>query len=159
MTKVLISCFLIFFTSSYIIAQGDVVIENFENSWEQDFSKAKALAKKANKPILVFFTGSDWCGPCKMLDADIFKSEEFKKLSDSEFILYEADFPRNTNLITNSQQNDNVFLKEKYGVNSYPTIVIINEKGKEMGRLKGYNLMRDTSYHYSFFEETLKKIK
>jgi len=159
MKKVLICCFLTLFTSSLLVAQGNAVSENTGTSWEQDFSKAKSLAKKTNKPILVFFTGSDWCGPCKMLNADIFEAEEFKNLSENEFVLYEADFPRNRNLVSKSQQNDNVVLKDKYGINSYPTIVIINEKGKEFGRMKGYNLMRDTSYHYSFFEDTLKKIK
>ena len=59
MTKVLISCFLIFFTSSYIIAQGDVVIENFENSWEQDFSKAKA-ERLAKNPIAASMVVGKW---------------------------------------------------------------------------------------------------
>lgn len=127
--------------------------------WEQNFSKAERLSKSKDKPLLIFFTGSDWCGPCKMLVSDVFETDKFKNEVKKDFILYEADFPRNKDLITDSQRDTNYNLKEKYGVNSYPTIVIINKKGKELGKLKGYNLMRDTSYHYAFFENTLDKIK
>ena len=45
--------------------------------------------------MLIFFTGSDWCGPCKMLVEDFFESDKFKEIAEKEFVLYEADFPRN----------------------------------------------------------------
>lgn len=160
MKKVLIACFFTIITTSLLRAQDSIEEVSYSSiKWEQKFSKANSLSKSENKPILIFFTGSDWCGPCKMLVADVFESEKFKELSNSEFILYEADFPRNKNLVTNSQINVNSKLKNKYHINSYPTIVIVNSKGKELGKMKGYNLMRDTSYHYSFFESTLNKLK
>ena len=89
--------------------------------------------------------------------ADFFESEKFKKIADAEFILYEADFPRNKDLVSDSQNKDNVLLKQKYKVSSFPTIIIIDVKGKVLGKKKGYNLMRDTSYHYSFIESVLKR--
>ncbi|UMB60558.1 thioredoxin family protein [Lutibacter sp. A80] len=141
-------------------AQDNVAMyTNSESIWEQDFSIAEKLTKSTDKPMMIFFTGSDWCGPCKMLVADVFESEKFKNEFKDEFILYEADTPRNKNLITGSQKVDNDKLKKKYNVNSFPTIVVVNGKGKEIARKKSYNLMRDTSYHFLFFEETLKKYK
>ena len=159
MNRVFIS-FLIFINFITVgQAQDSVTINTSANSiWEHDFSKAEKLTKSTDKPLLIFFTGSDWCGPCKMLVADVFESDRFNKEVKNDFILYEADFPRNADLITSSQKSDNYKLKNKYKVSSYPTIVIINDKGKELGRLKGYNLMRDTSYHYSFFSDTHKKL-
>jgi thioredoxin-related protein len=149
---------LIFITNGY--AQDSVAINhNSTTIWEQNFSKAKKLTKLKDKPLLIFFTGSDWCGPCKKLVSDVFESDRFNTEVKNDFILYEADFPRNKDLITDSQRATNYNLKEKYGVSSYPTIVIVNEKGKELGRMKGYNLMRDVSYHYTFFDEMLKKIE
>ncbi len=160
MKKVLLACVFTIVTSGLLRAQDSIEDVSYSKvSWEQKLSKANSLSKSKNIPILIFFTGSDWCGPCKMLVADVFESERFKELSDSEFVLYEADFPRNKNLVSNSQRSDNLKLKNKYNVNSYPTIVIVDSKGKELGKLKGYNLMRDTSYHYSFFENTLNKVK
>jgi thioredoxin-related protein len=160
MKRVLIACFFTIVAGGLLRAQDSIEEVSYSNvNWKQKFSRANSLSKSKDKPILIFFTGSDWCGPCKMLVADVFESEKFKELSDLEFVLYEADFPRNKNLVSDSQKSDNLKLKNKYNVNSYPTILIVNSKGKELGKLKGYNLMRDTSYHYSFFENTLNKIK
>ena len=143
-----------FITSGY--AQDSVAINHDSTTiWQQDFSKAEKLTKSTDKPLLIFFTGSDWCGPCKMLVSDVFESEKFNKEVQNDFILYEADFPRNKDLVTASQRSDNYKLKNKYNVSSYPTIVIVNGKEKVLGKMKGYNLMRDTSYHYSFFDDIL----
>ena len=160
MKKIIISCFVAFGILGSLKAQ-ESFNENIEEiaHWQEDYSKVKKLAKSENKPILIFFTGSDWCGPCKMLVSDVFKTEKFKKLSEEEFILYEANFPRNKDLISKSQKNDNSKLKETFGINTYPTVVILDPKEKELGRLKGYNLMRETSYHYSFFKENIKNLK
>ena len=157
MNKVIFSFLIVitFITSGY--TQDSVAINhNSTNIWQQDFSNAEKLTKSTDKPMLIFFTGSDWCGPCKMLVSDVFESEKFNKEVQNDFVLYEADFPRNKDLVTTSQRSDNYKLKNKYNVSSYPTIVIVNGKGKALGKMKGYNLMRDTSYHYTFFDDILK---
>ena len=42
-----------------------------EEGWLVDFEKAKAQAAKEGKPILMEFTGSDWCPPCKALHKNV----------------------------------------------------------------------------------------
>ena len=105
-----------------------------ELNWISSFAKAKEIAKKKKKPILVFFTGSDWCGPCKMLQEDFFHTDEFMKLADNSLVLYEADFPRRTDIITPQQKSQNFKLQGKFGVRGYPTIIFLDSKGNEIGR-------------------------
>lgn len=159
MKKGFLTYFFTIISCAFMNAQENIpeIVSHNSINWEEDFSKAISISKSEGKLVLIFFTGSDWCSPCKMLVADIFESEKFKEFSEEKFVLYEADFPRNKSLVTSSQKVNNLSLKNKYGVNSYPTIIIIDSKGKELGKMKGYNLMRDTSYHYSFFKSTLKK--
>ena len=127
-------------------------------NWEDNYEKAVKKAKKEKKPVLVFFTGSDWCGPCKMLKADFFKTKRFKKIADNNFVLYEADFPkRKGNNLSEEKRKKNFWLSGMYDVNSYPTIVIIDSNGKEIARKKSYNLMRDPSYHFRFLKDVLGK--
>lgn len=135
----------------------ETIKENIK--WEHNYETAKSIAEKENKQLLIFFTGSDWCGPCKKLVADFFESDKFRAIAEKEFVLYEADFPRNRNLVSKSQKKDNSRLSNKYRVSSYPTVVIADENEKLLGKMKGYNLMRETSYHYSFLDEVLKKNK
>jgi thiol-disulfide isomerase/thioredoxin len=43
-----------------------------EANWLTDYEAAKAKAKSDNKLVLLEFTGSDWCGYCKRMQAEIF---------------------------------------------------------------------------------------
>ncbi|MFD1294563.1 thioredoxin family protein [Lutibacter holmesii] len=156
MKKIVLSCLFIVSSIVFVNAQDSVKLKHSVN-WEKSFSKAEKLAKKKNKNLLIFFTGSDWCGPCKMLVEDFFETEQFKNIAEQDFILYEADNPRNKDLVSETQRADNLKLGSKYKVSSYPTIVVVNSKGKEIGRKKSYNFMRDPSYHFSFLEEIVKK--
>lgn len=138
------------------IAQSTVEPNNSNLEWQQSYSNALKLSKREHKPLLIFFTGSDWCSPCKMLVNDLFNTAEFYNFATSKFIFYQADFPRNKDLVSNTQQIENSKLKLKYNIATFPTIVIINQKEQELGRKRGYNLMRETSYHYKFLIDILK---
>ena len=134
------------------------VAQNHQMNWQEDYAKAVKIAKKQHKPILIFFTGSDWCGPCKMLTEDFFESDKFKEIAEENFVVYEANFPRNRDLITPKQRKNNYYLSTMYNINSYPTIIIIDANGNELGRKKSYNLMRDPSYHFQFLKKVLRSI-
>ena len=75
-------------------------------SWETDFNTAKLKAEKSNKPILMLFTGSDWCPPCKLLKKDFFNSSKFIAKADN-FVLLLVDSPKNKELLTKTQETQN----------------------------------------------------
>lgn len=105
--------------------------------WETDYKKAIATATDESKHILLEFTGSDWCPPCIMLKKDIFEKNTFKEYAEQNLVLIEIDFPRKKNLDKLlSEQNDQ--LLEKYEVRGFPTIVILDPRGKEITRHVGY---------------------
>jgi len=124
-------------------------------NWETDFEVAKSKAKKMNKPILMLFTGSDWCAPCKMLKKDFFQSDAFV-VKSKMFVLLLVDFPRNKELITSTQEAANKVLNSKYGVRSLPTVIAVNYKGEILDKIKSYNSGRDTRYHFEFVDKLLK---
>ena len=49
-----------------------------EEGWLVSFEKAKQQAAKEGKPILMEFTGSDWCPPCKALHKNVLVKDDFK---------------------------------------------------------------------------------
>ena len=158
MRKIVVAFLIALLIPLYMTAQNSVESNIDELDWFQKFEKAEKFSKNKNKPMLIFFTGSDWCGPCKKLEKDFFSSSEFKTIADKEFVLYKADFPRNLDLVSDSQRESNIELKSKYKVSSYPTLVFVDNKGNILGSRKGYNLMRDTSYHFQLLKEVLNKI-
>lgn len=124
--------------------------------WEASFKDALIKARKEKKPILLYFTGSDWCGPCKRLDANLFHTAKFKNLSDEKMVLYTADFPRNKDLVLPANRKINKELSARYGQTSFPTVIMIDEKGEVLGRKNGIYMIE---YYYPFFESALRRYK
>ncbi len=89
--------------------------------WNTNFEKAMEISKSTKKPLLLFFTGSDWCGWCKRLQAEVFFKPEFTEWAKKNVVLVELDFPRRTQL-PQELQNQNQQLGQFFGVQGYPTI-------------------------------------
>ena len=64
-----------------------------ESAWLTDLAAAKKQAAEEKKPILMFFTGSDWCGWCIKLHEDVLDKKEFQDFAKENVILLELDFP------------------------------------------------------------------
>ena len=62
--------------------------------WQTSFDAAIRLSQQEDKPIVLVFSGSDWCAPCIRLKRNILESEEFKSYAAENYVLYNADFPR-----------------------------------------------------------------
>lgn len=107
------------------------------DNWLLDFEEAKAQAKAGDKHILVEFHGSDWCPPCKKLNKEVLTQDAFKSLAESSLVLVNADFPRRTKL-SEEQQAHNDKLAEQYGVQYFPTVLIMDQNGKVLDKLVGF---------------------
>ena len=106
-------------------------------SWQSDFSKARERAIKEKKPMLINFTGSDWCGWCIKMKKDVLTDSKFVEYAEKNLVLVEADFP-NSKPQTPALKASNEILKKKYLVQGFPTFVLIDADGKELGRHVGY---------------------
>lgn len=98
--------------------------------WMTDLDKALKKSKAENKPILIEFTGSDWCPPCIMMNKEVFTKKEFIKKASKKFILVELDFPRGDKALTEKNRPH----ATKYNVEGFPTVVLLDGKQKEFHR-------------------------
>ena len=69
-----------------------------EITWHTDMNEAINKSLQTEKPLFLFFTGSDWCGWCIKLQKAVFKKPEFKKWAKENVVLVELDFPRRTKI-------------------------------------------------------------
>jgi thioredoxin-related protein len=107
-------------------------------SWLIDYKKAQEEAKSNSKFMLLNFTGSDWCPGCIMLRRDVFDSDQFRDYASKNFVLVEVDFPRGK-LQRPEVAEQNQTLAERFGIQVFPTVVILNSEGKKVGVLLGYD--------------------
>jgi thioredoxin-related protein len=119
----------------------------FSQNWQFNFETAQLEAHKAHKPIILVFSGSDWCAPCIKLDKQIFQTDVFKAYTEDNVVLVKADFPRKKeNALSEEQQNQNKALAEKYNQNGYfPYVLILNEDGAILGEM-GYEKIDPEAY-------------
>ena len=94
-------------------------------TWYTDVSLASQAAATENKPMLLFFTGSDWCGWCHRLQREVFNTPAFTTWASSDVILVELDFPRNKVLPQNIKEQ-NQLLQQQFGVQGYPTVWFVS---------------------------------
>lgn len=126
----------------------------FKLNWIPTYKEALKKSKKEKKPVLIYFTGSDWCGPCKLLDKNLFHTEKFRTLADKYLILLEVDIPRRVDLLSPDKMKENRILQKKYSVNSFPTLMVVNHRGKKIAEKKGYIM---TEYYYPFLQTQINK--
>lgn len=99
------------------------------DGWTSDFDAAKVQAKKEGKVLLVEFTGSDWCPPCKKLHEEVFSKPEFVSAAGKDFILVELDFPR-TKKIDAELKKQNEKLAKDYKIRGFPSVLLMDANGK-----------------------------
>ena len=102
-------------------------------TWLTDYEEALRVAKEINKPILVNFTGSDWCSWCMKLSGEVFTKDAFIDYAKSSLVLLKLDFPRKK-AQSAEEKAANEKLMNEYGVQGFPTIVLLSAEGKELNR-------------------------
>ena len=101
-----------------------------KEGWMTDLDKAIEQAGKENKSVLVEFTGSDWCPPCIAMSKNVFSKKEFIDAASKKFILVELDFPKKDKELKEKNQP----LAEKYKIEGFPTVILLDSKGEEFTR-------------------------
>ncbi|MBI3853754.1 MAG: thioredoxin family protein [Verrucomicrobia bacterium] len=109
-----------------------------EAEWLTDLPQAQAKAKAENKLVLMDFTGSDWCGWCIKFNKEVLATPEFAEYAAKNLVLVELDFPRKKQQPAQLKRA-NKALQVKYKVDGFPTFVVLNSAGNQIGKQVGYS--------------------
>ncbi|PTX98242.1 thioredoxin family protein [Spartobacteria bacterium LR76] len=105
--------------------------------WQINYSDALEQAAKERKAVLLNFSGSDWCGWCIKLDKETFSERKFTEFAEDKLVLVGIDFPKSK---TQSPQvkAQNEALVKQYGIDGFPTLILLDSEGKEIAPNVGY---------------------
>lgn len=103
--------------------------ENKGVVWEEgSLASVLAKAKKSKTKKLVFVDCyASWCGPCKSMANIVFPTEEAGKYFNANFFNVKFDM----------EKGEGVEIKKNYRIKAFPTFLILDEKGNEIGRVVG----------------------
>ncbi|MCB5271939.1 MAG: thioredoxin family protein [Candidatus Cloacimonetes bacterium] len=102
-------------------------------AWTENWDLALAASKELKRPVLVNFTGSDWCSWCIKLVNEVFSKDEFQNYAKENLILLKLDFPKNI-AQTEALKKQNNALQKQFGIQGFPTILLMDSDGKEINR-------------------------
>ncbi len=101
-------------------------------AWNPNFNAALAFSKKQNKPILAYFSGSDWDEWGRKLDKEVLKSDMFYEWANKNVIPFQADFPAQKKQDLYKKQNED--LKVRYQVSVVPIFLLLDSDGEVIAR-------------------------
>jgi thioredoxin-related protein len=125
--------------SIFAINSDPIKKPSTELVWLTNLEEAQNISKKTKKPILANFTGSDWCGWCHRLSAEVFNTPEFKTWADKNVVLLELDYPR-TKVQSEEIKAQNNGLMQAFQVQGFPTIWVFNVDMDK--QTKKYNIVQ-----------------
>ncbi|AOW08385.1 thioredoxin family protein [Flavobacterium gilvum] len=112
---------------------GVSVSQAQELKWYTDVKEAVKVSNKEKKPLMLFFTGSDWCGWCIRLQNEVLKTPEFGKWANDNVVLVELDYPRRVEQSEELKKQNNE-LQHAFGIQGFPTVFFakgtISKEGK-----------------------------
>lgn len=97
-------------------------------NWARSYSEAVALSQSTSKPIAILFTGTGWCPACMKLERTVLNHPEFAQAVSQRFVFLKAEFPDYSEPAVMASPYKP--LLDRYGVNTFPTIVVINVNGQ-----------------------------
>jgi thioredoxin-related protein len=113
-----------------LLVVGSMAVQAQELTWETNLEKASQVSMKTKKPLLLFFTGSDWCGWCIRLQNEVLKTPDFAAWAKENVVLVELDFPRRSPQLPETQKQ-NMELQQIFEVRGYPTVWFANPTKKD----------------------------
>ena len=108
-----------------------------ETRWLTEYSAALAAAEETGRPILTVFTGSDWCQHCRTLEQNVLETETFRTWAEDRVVLLMIDLPQQGISLDERKARSRVCIK--YGVRSFPSVVLVAPDGAAIATQAGYH--------------------
>ncbi|NML39531.1 thioredoxin [Chitinophaga sp. G-6-1-13] len=119
MKKLILFCSLIFVAR---LTWAQTGIQFFKGSWKE----VQEAARQQQKMIFVDVY-TEWCGPCKYMDKEVFTDAAVARKYAAHFIAYKLD----------AEKGEGVELSRKYNVGAYPTFLFLNSGGYTVHKVTG----------------------
>lgn len=123
-------------SGSTLAAEKPAVDGAVPGQWTMDFDAARKVAADKKLPLLLNFTGSDWCSWCQLMDKSVFSQEAWQAYAKDNLMLVWIDFPNDKSLVPEKYAARNKALSDLFDVQGFPRYIVLDDDGKnQLGQL------------------------
>ncbi|MFM1902342.1 MAG: hypothetical protein RLZZ440_242 [Planctomycetota bacterium] len=115
-----------------------------EARWLDQYDEALAAAEETGRPVLVVFTGSDWCQHCRTLERNVLETETFRDWAEDRVVLLLVDLPQAGISLEERKARSKICVR--YGVRSFPSTVLVAPDGTKITAQAGYHGQTASTY-------------
>ena len=100
--------------------------------WHTTWNFASAEARKTDRLIMMYFSGSDWDDWSKKLWKEVLSTPMFLEWAQKNVVLFQCDFPSEelSRKLGSTTRMQNDRFKQKYSVDRVPTIIFMDADGE-----------------------------
>jgi len=98
--------------------------------WRHDYAAAKKEAAETGRPLVLKFS-TDWCGPCRKLEATTLRDAKVVVALNERFIPVKLDGDKEADLMA------------EFKVTGFPTVLVVTPEGKVVGRTSGFRTVAE----------------
>ena len=109
------------------------------DGWFDDWNAACREAKRLDRPILVLFTGSDWCRWCKVLHKEVLDTFAFRNFAAQKLVLVYMDQPSKVKLPSSLERTREQLARLLHAGNGVPCTVLLSPNGHRWDEIGGYD--------------------
>lgn len=129
-------------TLTLLVPLFSLLLGAAEPDWLTDLEAGREASRRTGRPLLLHFTGSAWCPPCKLLHAEVMTTPAFAAYG-ADRVLVKLDYPPLSEraaekVKANPALSRLMEIKAAYAIKGFPTTVLLDAQGKELARREGY---------------------
>ncbi|MCK5821956.1 MAG: thioredoxin family protein [Bacteroidales bacterium] len=113
---------ILFMLAPVNLIASDIGIDFFHGSYKEAIEKAK----DENKIVFIDFI-TEWCGPCRIMDRDVFSKKEVGEIFNQSFVSIKLD----------AESDMYMPLAKEFKVKSYPTYIFVDPNTKQIVHRSG----------------------
>lgn len=99
-------------------------------NWTTNYADAQRKSMEGAKPILILFTGTNWCPACMKLEREVLTNPRFANGVANSFVFMKAEFTDPSDAaITRSPYKQ---LLDRYNIEAFPSIVVTDAQGIQL---------------------------
>ena len=147
-----------------VLVSSGVMAQQASINWITLEEAIAAQKKEPRKIMMDVYT--EWCGPCKMMMSRTFTSQDVISYINRNYyaVKFDAESPGSITYKDKTYENpgwrpdvrgrnSTHQLSRAFGVNAYPTLVYLDEKGDVIAPISGYKTPAQLEMYLRFFDE------